>query len=341
MRVATMYQRGIRWSLMTIGALIMLLLASIYTDVCVYVWLKLCQRTPREEVLAWFRRVTLRHVTTEVPAAYQHLLPPPCALYKDATGETNVAVNIVELVHAEKKVTVLAIPCPQMGERRFYDQVGELVRECDSVMLEAVTFEKIDKTVPAYFLPLKEDTFPALGVHHRYLDLLRHTQREPPKLYPAGSACGWKAYIQQILIPFEIRCVYVPDVLSATKAEARVGWGRLRDVVDRLAMEQAEADPGSPPLIIALPWTVLHVVNLEASLVKYGFKVRKVFPSALAGRESDRQPFLQLLQLLRWEPHPSPPLEVPCYRHRHRRTYVHADPGARRWVRAVRTCSCV
>jgi hypothetical protein len=275
--VATVYQRMFRIGFVVVFFLCFLVYASLHTDNFVYWYLHYYRRYGREEILQFFREITSLHAVAEVPPAYASILPPPCVRRTSPTGDVTYAVNMVELVMADRNVTVFAIPCPQMGPRVFFERVGEVAAVCDGIVLEGVTFDKVDKLAPAVFFPLKDDTFPALGVHHRFLDILRYSAEEPPMLYPAGSEVSWKAYAMQVVIPYELRCVYNPTYLSATKGEARVGWGRLRQVLE----EVGEAVTGSTEQerhVICIPWTLNQMVNLEASLVKYGFTVRNVYP---------------------------------------------------------------
>lgn len=275
--VATIYQRMFRVGVVVAVFLCFLLYASLHTDNFVYLYLVYYLRHGRTEVLDYFREITSLHTVAEVPPAYAGILPPPCVRRVSATGDVSYAVNIVELVMADRNVTVFAIPCPQMGERVFFEQVGRVASACDAVVLEGVTFDRVDKLAPAVFLPLKADTFPALGVHHRFLDILRTaTAEEPPMLYPAGAEVSWKAYAMQMFIPYELRCVYNPTELSATKGEARVGWGRLRQVLEEVG-EPLTGAADQERYVVCLPWTLNQMVNLEASLIKYGFTVRNVY----------------------------------------------------------------
>ncbi|KAK7198680.1 hypothetical protein NESM_000831600 [Novymonas esmeraldas] len=274
--VATVYQRTMRVGFIAVLALAFIVYASLHTDSFVYAYLRFWRRYGRRETLDFFRGVTLRHTVAEVPPAYASLLPPPCVRYTDAAGDVCYAVNMVELVLPKHNVVVFAIPCPQAGEKRFYADVGAVAEVCDGVLVEGVSFDKIDKLVPAAFFPLKDNTFVALGLHHRFLDILRRSSAEPPLLYPAGADVGWGASIMQAIIPFELRCVYNPTELSATKGEARVGWGHVRQVVEQTVEETGE-QPSGERRVLCLPWTLNQIVNLEASLVKYGFEVRNVY----------------------------------------------------------------
>lgn len=276
--VAIMYQRMVRYGVVIAALLVLLAFASVNTDYVVQLYCRYWRRMGRAEVMVWMREITRRHTSCDIPDAYKSILPVPCFSYTNKAGVMCYGVNIAELVSQEKGVTVVCVPCPQMGDKRFFEQVGQVATICDAVVMEGVRFEDIDRISPAALLPLKDNTFPALGVHHRFLDILR-TAGEPPMLYPGGSNVSWKAWLQQLVIPFEVRCVYNPTELSATKGEARVGWGRLRDVIDeKAAVAAASRAKDTRSYVIAVPWTVNQVVNLEASLAKSGFKVNNVFP---------------------------------------------------------------
>ncbi|KPI86661.1 hypothetical protein ABL78_4276 [Leptomonas seymouri] len=275
--VATVYQRMFRIGFAVVLFLCFLVYASLHTDTLAYWYLVHYCRYGRQEIIEYFRHITALHTLSEVPPAYAGILPPPCVRRVSPTGDVSYVVNMVELVMPDRNVTVFAIPCPQMGERSFFQQVGKVVSVCDAAVLEGVSFDRIDKLSPAMFFPLKSDTFPAIGVHHRFLDILRISSDEPPMLYPAGAEVGWKAYAMQVLIPYELRCVYNPTHLSATKGEARVGWGRLRHVLEEVG-EPVTGSPDQERHVICVPWTLNQIVNIEASLVKYGFTVRNVYP---------------------------------------------------------------
>ncbi|KAG5502967.1 hypothetical protein JKF63_04740 [Porcisia hertigi] len=274
--VASMYQRAMRIGFVLVVVLCCIVYASLHTDFFVYCYLRYWRRYNRREVMEYFREITLSHTLTEVPPAYASLLPPPCVQYKDAAGDTCYAVNMVEMTLPQHHVTVFAIPCPQAGEKEFFAQVGSVAEVCDAIIMEGVSFEMIDRILPAAFFPLKNNTFPALGLHHRFLDILRTGSAEPPMLYPGGANVGWGAAITQALIPYELRCVYNPTKLSATKGEARVGWGHVRQVLEEM-MEDEAAQASAEKRVLCLPWTLNQIVNIEASLVKYGFEVRNVY----------------------------------------------------------------
>lgn len=285
--VATMYQRMARLLIMVCIGLLAFAVVSLHVDALVYTYTR-WKGWRREDVLAWFREVMLRHAVADVPPAYAHMLPFPCVVHQNAEGQKELAVSVVELELESAGITVLAVPAPHIGEKSFFHRLGRILSECDAVVLEGVSFDKIDKMIPASLLPLKENTFPALGVHHRFLDVLQ-SDREPPMLYPGGSKLGWRTFFQQVFTPFEVQCVYRPTMLSASKGEAKVGWGRLRELIDRRVGEVESTDDGESgakstgrkkapaPYIICLPWTIQHIVNMEASLIRYGFKVKRVF----------------------------------------------------------------
>lgn len=325
--VATVYQRVGRFLILLCVALLVLAIGSLCVDTLLYGYVRYWKKWDRKTTKKWFREILLRHTLAEVPPAYAHLLPYPCVVRTNSTtGKAELAVSVVELeledsgvVSAGKKqphrsrrcasspITVLAIPTPHMGEKEFFSSLGRIVSACDAVVLEGVSFDKLDKMIPATLLPLKEDTFPALGLHHRFLDILQ-TDQEPPMLYPGGSRMGWRTFLKQIFTPFEVQCVYKPTLLSASKGEAKIGWGRLQALIDRrcrevecgtgggstaaASAEESESKqsklstfgnnffrhpPPSEPYVIGLPWTIQHIVNIEASLIKYGFKVKRVF----------------------------------------------------------------
>nr|CCC89715.1 unnamed protein product [Trypanosoma congolense IL3000] len=291
--VATAYQRVARTGAFLVVAILILLVVMMNVDCFVYVYLVYWMGLRRSEVVAWFREVTEQHVVAEVPAAYKSLLPPPCVLRSREDGSEYYELKVAEFISPDGGIVVLAVPCPQVGPKAFYATLGKLLGLCDAVLMEGVPFEKIDRIAPALLLPLREDTFAALGVHHRFLDILRGS-REPPLLYPAGAELGWRSYLQQLFVPFDVRCIYRPTSFSATKGEARMAWARLRELIDRVSTEQVEAQQQTHPgerkddaerYVICMPWTVHQVVNLEASLIKLGFRVRRTLPLVWIDRD--------------------------------------------------------
>ncbi|KAF8292236.1 hypothetical protein TcYC6_0120240 [Trypanosoma cruzi] len=275
--VAGMYQRMMRWGLFVVIVLLLFIFASLNLDALVYFFLVRWCGMGRKEVLEWFRGITERHLVTEVPPAYKTLLPPPCVLHMSSDGVERYETKILELVSPDENIVVMAIPCPQVGSKKFFAAVGKAASLCDTVMMEGVSFEHIDRIVPAAFFPLRDNTFPALGLHHRFIDIVRG-KREPPFLYPTVSEMTWRVYWTQFFVPFEWRCVYSPTSFSASKGEARMCWGRLRELIETVTASQADAGEGvAEPYVICLPWTLHQIVNLEASLIKYGFRVGRVF----------------------------------------------------------------
>ncbi|RNF12624.1 hypothetical protein TraAM80_00167 [Trypanosoma rangeli] len=187
---------------MFVVVLVLAIFEAVNVDALVYFYVVHWCRMGRTEVLKWFRAITERHTLTEVLPAYKSLLPPPCVLHVSSNDGERYDAKIVELVSLTEKIVVMAILCPLVGEKRFFAAVGETASLCDAVMMEGVSFERIDKIVPAALIPLQDITFPALGVHHRFIDVARG-RREPSFLYPAGLELGFRAYWMQLLVPFE------------------------------------------------------------------------------------------------------------------------------------------
>ncbi|KAG8346639.1 hypothetical protein TRVL_02523 [Trypanosoma vivax] len=280
--VATVYHHMVRAGATFAIFLVLYTFAAINVDWLVHMYLVRWMRMNRSEVLEWFREVTERHVVAETPPAYRGLLPPPCVLQTTTDGREHYRVQATELVSPNDRIIVLAVPCPQIGPRNFFTALGQSMKMCDAVLMEGVPFDRIGRVAPASLLPLRDDTFPSIGVHHRFLDIVRGSG-EPPFLYPAGTEISWRAYWRHVFTPFELSCVYWPTSFSASKGEARIGWGRLRELIERIDLqmqeEQSNGETGSAsPYVVCLPWTVNHIVNIEASLIKYGFHVKRVFP---------------------------------------------------------------
>lgn len=285
--VATMYQRIARILIIIALFLILLCFVAMHVDDIIFLFMR-CRGWTRRDTLEWFRRVVVRHAVADVPPAYASLLPSPCVVRPISDGINELAVSAVELELPRMGVTVLAIPVPSIGPKSFFSRIGRICSECDAIVMEGVNFDKIDKMVPALLLPLRDPTFPALGMHHRFLDILQ-SDREPPMLYPGGPTIGWRRFFHHVFTPFEVQSVYYPTMLSSSKGEAKVGWGRLRELVERHCSEvealrrskgikqSGESRPPMRQYVICVPWTIQHIVNIEASLVRYGFQVRRVF----------------------------------------------------------------
>jgi hypothetical protein len=264
-------------------------------------YLKYVRRLDRAGMLQYWRDVAERHTVSEVPPAYAGKLPPPCALVpkkakcrSTTTTTTGVTpcragdgdgdeptmayvVNVVELVSPDELHRVVCIPCPQVGPRRFYEEVGAMLRSAEVVMLEGVPASHVHRMPPVLLLPMKSVTFPSVGMHHRFFDILRNNPREPPKLFPSAVEIGWPQWIAQATVPIGLRMLLQPNLVSGTKAEAKLAWGRLREVLsdETLVTRHPNRPLEDRHVTVALPWSTAQIVNLEASLLKLGYRISR------------------------------------------------------------------
>eukprot|EP00331_Platyophrya_macrostoma_P003216 CAMPEP_0176415162 /NCGR_PEP_ID=MMETSP0127-20121128/5655_1 /TAXON_ID=938130 /ORGANISM="Platyophrya macrostoma, Strain WH" /LENGTH=471 /DNA_ID=CAMNT_0017795131 /DNA_START=61 /DNA_END=1476 /DNA_ORIENTATION=+ len=299
--VAQMYHRVFRLGIVMLVVLSLIAVVETFFMELLHLYLRYWCQLDRAEVKEYWREVTERHAISDVPPSYAGRLPPPCVLVSkkqkqitDTMSSTSLEttpslayqVNVVELVSPDERHKVVCIPCPQVGPRAFYEAVGTLLRSSDVVMLEGVPLSHVDRMPPSLLLPMKQPTFSRVGMCHRYFDILHNNTREPPKLFPAALTIGWSQWIAQATVPLPLRMLLFPTLVTGTKAEAKVAWGRLREVMgeEALSSKHPEHDDSLPTSsyvshkTIALPWSTAQIVNLEASLLKMGFRVLRQFP---------------------------------------------------------------
>jgi len=287
--VATAYHRWMR-----LGALLVLLACSwvvfvIHFETCLGWYLKYVKRYTREQVMSLMREVLEQHVAAEVPTKYSSLIPPPVVKARSPTGEVMYTMQVVELVSQNGTLSVVFIPFPFVGPKTFFESVGNVLRDADGVVIEGVASTLLHMIGPQSFLPMNELAFPAAGMTTRFYDILRSPD-PPPALHPGGGRDGWSSWLKQAFSPLAYRMVYAPATLAMSRAEARLGWGCIRDILEspsllegtaHLHPDKADQDvlvkpPTMKHYVLAVPWSVWQIVNLQASLIKAGYKVKSV-----------------------------------------------------------------
>uniref|UniRef100_A0A7S1W9C3 Uncharacterized protein n=1 Tax=Neobodo designis TaxID=312471 RepID=A0A7S1W9C3_NEODS len=217
--------------------------------------------TPKQ-IVDWYEQVMLNHANTEQPEAYRDAMPPTAFV---RPGEDMVCFNVIELVSPTRDCRVTFIPFPRVGPREFFLKAGSIMKNHQAVLMEELNMEQLRVTPPAYYFPLKDEPFPALGIHHRYYDILEGGDRVPPRLLPGATPPEWYDKYIFGIVPFPIKTIYKPYGFLGTRSDARAGWGRLKDALfdERLVS-------------IAVPWTPMQITNLKCSLYKEGWTVGRV-----------------------------------------------------------------
>lgn len=189
-----------------------------------------------------------------------------------------IGVQVAELTAPDGLTRVVFIPTPRIGPVSFYRAVGRICRSVQGVVLEEVCLESLKALPPSFYFPLASDdtnkgtretqpvvgaTFPSLGLHHRFMDLIGDDPEiQPPQIFPGTVQPTMPAAMLMGATPLALRYVLFPDMFYGTRAEARLGWGRLKEVVEAQQVTS-----------IAMPWSVSQITNLECSLVKQGWRV--------------------------------------------------------------------
>jgi hypothetical protein len=227
-----------------------------------YISLVYVRRLTRKEIVEWFEKVAVQHCDTELPDAYKEALPPTAFM---RPGEDMVNFTVVEMVSPDGSQRVSFIPFPRIAPREYFIRIGSIMKAHQALLMEELNLEQLKVMPPAYFFPLKDDPFPSLGVHHRYYDILEGGDRAPPRLLPGSAPPEWYEKYFYGFVPFPIKTVYRPYGFMGTRADARTGWGRLKDALREKSVTS-----------IAVPWTPMQITNLKCSLYKEGWTVNRV-----------------------------------------------------------------
>ena len=312
--VASLYHRGLRVGILVLSLTIVILWVAAFSEYCLYLYFKHWLHLSREDVMELLRQATLAHLMFTVPEGYQAKLPPPAIIVKrgeqlpagsvmfdsslanavqeaesigvnESAAGDRIFVTVCEFVSPDRKKSVLVLPVPQCGTRSFFSRVGQLVNTCDGLLLEGASQKVLPVLAPMMFLPTRNNTFEAAKLQHRYFPLLGQAA-EPPQLYAGAMPPSIPKRIRTLLTPFAMRSVYLPIQSASTKAEAKIAWGFLREVLENpeTMLTSSHIDPSvenvgelkpisRESFTLAVPWTAAQVVSLEASLLKYGYEL--------------------------------------------------------------------
>jgi hypothetical protein len=274
--VAAMYHRvfrgGVVMCLMLVACVLFELLFAEWLNLYLRYWCGLND----DDIRAYFREVTERHTVSEVPPAYASRLPPPCALIQEGSIR-RYCVEVCEFISPDDMKRVVLIPTPCVGERSFFEAVGAIARKSDALLLEGVPDTHINRVAPMVLLPMREPTFSAFRLHHRFYDILHDNKQEPPKLCASAAPTGLLKFTAQSLVPTTLRHILLPSLVSGSKAEAKHAWAHLKELLeDEEMLHKSPQNSGSDGhYTICVPWTVGQVVNLEASLLKLGYRLQR------------------------------------------------------------------
>eukprot|EP00744_Colponema_vietnamica_P032566 GILI01052894.1.p1 GENE.GILI01052894.1~~GILI01052894.1.p1 ORF type:complete len:159 (+),score=27.38 GILI01052894.1:2-478(+) len=124
-------------------------------------------------------------------------------------------------------------------------------------------------------------------------------------LIPAAIPSPWSRWLPLLIIPFPYVMVHAPQLLTGSKGEARIGWSWLMDTLEVANSRDTQQGPTSgqtkiepvvsagqmaaprhegflnndtEAVVIAVPWSVGQIANIEASLLKQGYTVSSVLP---------------------------------------------------------------
>jgi hypothetical protein len=260
--VAAMYHYAFVFCASAMLLLASFLIACYNAEPLQYVSLRYARGLTRKQIVDWFERVAFLHCATELPDAYKNAMPPT-AFQKP--GDDMIYFNVVEMISPAGDQRVSFIPFPRIAPREYFIRVGTVMKNHQSMLMEELNLEQLKVMPPAYFFPLTDEPFPALGVHHRYWDVLEGGERAPPNLLPGSAPPEWYEKIFYGFVPFPIKTVYRPYGFMGTRGDARTGWGRLKDAVQEKSL-----------VSLAVPWTPMQITNLRCSLYKEGWKVDRV-----------------------------------------------------------------
>lgn len=273
--VAAMYHRVFRLGIALCAVLVLLVVFELFFAQLLALYLRCWRGMDEDGVLEYFREITQRHAISDVPPAYANKLPPPCVLM-EIDGERVYHVEVCELVSPDEGKRVIVVPCPCVGPRTFFEAVGSIARNSDAILLEGVPESHIYRVAPTLLLPMKTPTFEAFQLHHKYFDIIHNNKREPPKLCASLPEVTMLQYIVQSVVPLTLRYILMPTLVSGTKADARNAWAHLKELLEdeELLRRHPQSTEGAH-YTICVPWSVGQTVNLEASLVKMGYRLHR------------------------------------------------------------------
>lgn len=260
--VAVAYHRIFIIGALFIGSLIVFLVACHNWDPILYAYLRYWLKLERHEILDWWENVAMRHCAVEVPAAYKDSLPPTAVVRPNSD---KVHFNVTEMISPDKTRRVIFLPTPFVGPRDFYFKAGKIMVAAEALMIENAALESLKMLPPSAFFPLSDEPFPAIGVHHRFYNIFDSEHSEPPELVAGSIPPGftWSIFVGSV--PFVLKAVFFPSMFVGNRADAKIGWGRLKDALGDTEYKS-----------ICVPWTPLQITNLKCSLFKEGWTVGAV-----------------------------------------------------------------
>jgi len=151
-------------------------------------------------------------------------------------------LNIVEMVSKDKNIRVFFIPCPILGPKSFFREIGSLLRASDVMLLEQTALDSTHRQPAVSFLPMKRPFSEWLKLDHRFYDILS-TNEEPPMLLPTTAGSTWFGLLKEIANPYPMRILLNPIGSASSKGDSRVGWGWLLDSLDMIRDMQVPSGP--------------------------------------------------------------------------------------------------
>lgn len=278
--VAAMFHRVFRAGIVLCMFLTSLILLELLFAQWFYAYLRFWCGMDDSAMLEYFREVTERHAVSDVPPSYAGKLPSPCALIEEG-GRGRYVMEVCEFISPDESKRVVFVPTPCVGERSFFEAVGAVARKCDAILLEGVPETYLHRVAPAFLLPMQVPTFAAFHLHHKYFDILHNNKQEPPKLCAAAATITMSQFVVQSVVPMTLRYVLQPALVSGSKSEAKTAWSYLKELLedDEMLQKSPEgAAGGDDHYSICVPWSVGQIVNLEASLVKMGYRLHRHYP---------------------------------------------------------------
>ena len=129
---------------------------------------------------------------------------------------------------------------------------------------------------------MKDTTFPAVGLSHRFYDVISG-EAEPPHLFAGGVKPGYYLSLMRGMMPMNLRYIYSPYAYHGSLTDARAGWGRLKEAIGLETTEEIErrrklgvidtpVEAEVAVKTLAVPWNVRQIGQLQASLFKLGWK---------------------------------------------------------------------
>eukprot|EP00759_Apiculatamorpha_spiralis_P051345 PhF_6_TR5192/c0_g1_i1/m.7470 len=268
-KVAQTWHRLFIFGMMvTVGLVVFVLMIS-EAELCLAMYFKL-KRFSRADVKKWLTyRLECYARDVEVLDAY-----------KDIVGEfvkvdgSRIYFRGLELSNANNSQRIVILPTPWSGSKEFFDMIGDICLTCDALLMEQTSLDDLKGVPPATYFPLKNATFPSLGLHHRYWSIIR-LGVPPPQLLPSRPRMSNSQTMVFNCIPVFARSVLFPQIYC-TKLNAKTAWGYLKRYVSASFVNKEEQVVPKYPSI-AIPWSVWQAPNLASSLIKMDYVIRREY----------------------------------------------------------------